>query len=76
MDGGINSRTINIIGNQQRRGEEIYFIGIIDILQVYNMSKRMETMIKSITQDKRKISSVNANFYAQRFIQFIKENSD
>jgi hypothetical protein len=41
MDSGINSR----IGKYDR-GEEIYFVGIIDILQEYNTSKRAETMIK------------------------------
>lgn len=39
-DGGINSR----IGTT--RGNEIYFVGVIDILQEYNTSKRAETMIK------------------------------
>lgn len=40
-DGGINSRLSN-----ERRGDDIYFIGIIDILQQYNASKRMETFFK------------------------------
>lgn len=41
MDGGINARLSN-----EKRGEEIYYLGIIDILQQYNASKRMETFIK------------------------------
>lgn len=40
-DGGINSR----LGNE-KRGDDIYFIGIIDILQQYNATKRMETFFK------------------------------
>jgi hypothetical protein len=40
-DGGINSRLTN-----ERRGDEIYFIGIIDILQQYNASKQLETFFK------------------------------
>lgn len=40
-DGGINSRTPD-----EKRGEDIYFLGIIDILQQYNASKRMETFVK------------------------------
>jgi hypothetical protein len=40
-DGGINSRLVN-----ERRGDEIYFIGIIDILQQYNASKQLETFFK------------------------------
>ncbi len=30
---------------------EIYYLGIIDILQAYNMGKRGETMLKSIYQN-------------------------
>lgn len=41
VDAGINSRLTN-----EKRGDEIYFIGIIDILQQYNASKRLETFFK------------------------------
>jgi hypothetical protein len=41
-DLGINSRE----KSTNKRGNEIYFVGIIDILQEYNMGKRMETMMK------------------------------
>lgn len=75
MDGGINSRLPGASGTPHR-GDEIYYVGIIDILQVYNMSKRMETIFKSLKHDSTKISSVNASFYAERFVEFIKENSD
>ena len=40
-DSGINSRQIN-----GQRGDEIYYMGVIDILQQYNMRKRAETLIK------------------------------
>ena len=40
-DGGINSRMLD-----NSRGDEIYFVGVIDILQQYNMNKFMETIIK------------------------------
>jgi hypothetical protein len=40
LDGGINSHS------GARRLDEIYFIGIIDILQEYNTSKKVETMLK------------------------------
>lgn len=40
-DEGINSRLPD-----GKRGDEIYFLGIIDILQQYNANKRMETIIK------------------------------
>jgi hypothetical protein len=41
VDAGINSRLAN-----EKRGDDIYFIGIIDILQQYNASKRFETFFK------------------------------
>ena len=42
-DGGINSRLAD-----GRHGDEIYYIGIIDILQQYNLSKKAETFFKVI----------------------------
>ena len=39
-DGGINSR------GPMGRGDDIYFLGIIDILQQYNTNKRIETFVK------------------------------
>jgi Phosphatidylinositol-4-phosphate 5-Kinase len=40
-DSGINSRELDAT-----RGDEIYYIGVIDILQQYNLRKRAETLIK------------------------------
>ena len=69
-DGGINSQYNNI------RGDDIYYIGVIDILQRYNINKRVETIFKSIQYDSNEISSVNAKMYATRFVTFIREHSD
>jgi hypothetical protein len=70
-DLGINSRDTN-----GQRGTYIYFVGIIDILQQYNSFKRMETIAKSMTHDSKQISSVNADYYAERFIKFFEDNID
>lgn len=43
-DSGINSREAD-----GRRGDEIYYIGVIDILQQYNLRKRAETAVKVTT---------------------------
>eukprot|EP01102_Stenamoeba_stenopodia_P009426 TRINITY_DN2776_c0_g1_i1.p1 TRINITY_DN2776_c0_g1~~TRINITY_DN2776_c0_g1_i1.p1 ORF type:complete len:698 (+),score=192.80 TRINITY_DN2776_c0_g1_i1:263-2356(+) len=51
---------------------EVYFMGIIDILQPYNMKKRLEHTFKSISQPETEISSVEPHFYGQRFLTFIK----
>ena len=60
---------------QHARGKEIYdvvlYCGIIDILQRYNMSKRLEHAYKSIHFDSFSISAVNPSHYSKRFRDFI-----
>jgi hypothetical protein len=43
LDRGINSRLTD-----SKRGDEIYYMGVIDILQQYNSNKFAETMLKVI----------------------------
>jgi len=50
--------------------KEIYYIGIIDILQRYNTRKYVEHTYKATYLDENEISCVDPNFYAQRFINF------
>ena len=71
-DGGINSR----LPDTDTRGTDIYYCGVIDILQQYNLRKRSETFFKAFTNDVKKISSVDAFLYATRFVKFIGDNSD
>ena len=54
------------------RGEnEIYYMGIIDILQDYNNKKYMETHVKTIVAgSSTSMSSVNPELYQNRFISF------
>lgn len=51
----------------------IYFIGVIDILQEYNVRKKLEHGFKSLKYDSDKISAVSASLYAQRFLNYMKE---
>ncbi|KAI8913415.1 hypothetical protein EDD86DRAFT_268912, partial [Gorgonomyces haynaldii] len=51
---------------------DLYYIGIIDILTKYNTNKRLETFFRSIGSDKNKISAVNPKLYGTRFMQFMK----
>jgi hypothetical protein len=60
--------------HSSRRGDEIYYVGIIDILQQYTMSKRLETVFKGMLHDSELISSVDSVRYARRFIRFMDEN--
>ncbi|XP_021767030.1 phosphatidylinositol 4-phosphate 5-kinase 10-like [Chenopodium quinoa] len=49
------------------------FLGIIDFLQDYNVMKRLEHAYKSLQYDSKTISSVNPNFYAARFQDFLSK---
>ena len=71
-DGGINSR----IAGTNSRGDEIYYCGVIDILQKYNTHKHGETIIKSLYLDTSTISSVDPDSYAKRFIKFLEDHTD
>jgi 1-phosphatidylinositol-4-phosphate 5-kinase len=56
--------------------KEIYFMGVIDILQVYNTAKQAETFLKGFVHDKMTLSAVDARTYGQRFINFILRHTD
>ncbi|KAK4478680.1 hypothetical protein RD792_014173 [Penstemon davidsonii] len=51
----------------------VLYLGIIDILQEYNMSKKIEHAYKSIQFDSVSISAVDPNFYSERFLEFIQK---
>ncbi|KAK6943896.1 Phosphatidylinositol-4-phosphate 5-kinase, core [Dillenia turbinata] len=50
----------------------VLYLGIIDILQDYNMSKKIEHAYKSLQFDSVSISAVDPTFYSQRFLGFIQ----
>lgn len=49
----------------------IYFMGIIDILQVYNTNKRLENFFKGFSHDRKQLSAVDPTLYAERMLQFL-----
>lgn len=51
----------------------VLYLGIIDILQDYNMSKKIEHAYKSIQFDSISISAVDPIFYSKRFLEFIQK---
>jgi len=64
-------------GATDRQGkplDEIYYLGIIDILTPYSVSKKLEHLFKSIQHDRTSISAVNPSQYAKRFLRFMAEN--
>jgi hypothetical protein len=61
-----------------QRGQEhadVYFMGVIDILQRYNSVKRMENFFKGFKYDRSSISAVDALTYARRFVNFLTDHS-
>ena len=51
----------------------VLYLGIIDILQEYNMSKKLEHAYKSIQFDSVSISAVDPTYYSERFLEFIRK---
>jgi len=51
----------------------ILFFGIIDILQEYNMRKRVEHASKSLVTEKDTMSAVNPSVYSKRFQNFMRK---
>lgn len=49
--------------------------GLIDVLQQYNIRKTAESMMRSIINKRSEVSAVDPDFYAERFLQFIADNS-
>lgn len=50
----------------------VLYLGIIDILQEYNVSKRAEHAVKSLKFDPLSISAVDPNSYSKRFVKFLE----
>ncbi|KAL0232806.1 hypothetical protein GEMRC1_011553 [Eukaryota sp. GEM-RC1] len=54
-------------------GNEVYFFGVIDILQKYNAKKKIESSAKSIFTRGNTISAIAPDQYARRFISFLDD---
>lgn len=65
--GGIRAQT-----EQGEEKNEIYFIGIIDILTIYNFKKKSEHTLKSFFHDATQISAVPPAPYRERFVNYVK----
>ncbi|KAF3323186.1 hypothetical protein FCM35_KLT11917 [Carex littledalei] len=51
----------------------VLYLGIIDILQEYNVKKHIEHCVKSLKYDPLSISAVEPSLYAKRFISFLEK---
>ncbi|KAI4161040.1 MAG: hypothetical protein LQ342_005203 [Letrouitia transgressa] len=52
-------------------GEEIYYLGIIDCLTHYGLTKRAEHLWKGMSNNKSQISPIPPQNYGERFVKFI-----
>ena len=71
----INKDNSNIFfdgGIKSENDDEIYYIGIIDILTNYNCKKTLEYIFKSIRYCSNTMSCVPPSDYQERFIQYIR----
>ncbi|MFS7962712.1 putative 1-phosphatidylinositol-4-phosphate 5-kinase [Helianthus anomalus] len=66
--GGFNSLTPSRSGETY---EVVLYFGIIDILQDYDISKKLEHAYKSLQADPTSISAVDPKLYSKRFRDFI-----
>jgi len=51
---------------------EIYFIGIIDILSRYGVRKKVAHLLKSALWEDSALSTVPADYYASRYINYVR----
>lgn len=57
--------------DDDRPGEEIYYLGIIDCLTRYNLKKKSEHFFKSMVSPEAGISAIPPERYGARFVKFI-----
>ncbi|KAK9077092.1 hypothetical protein SSX86_005428 [Deinandra increscens subsp. villosa] len=67
----------DISGSSEAELFEVYdvviYLGIIDILQEYNMRKKIEHAYKSVRHDPMSISVADPKFYSKRFFSFLEK---
>lgn len=66
--GGINNLSRSRSGEVY---EVVLYFGVIDILQDYDISKKLEHAYKSLQADPASISAVDPKLYSKRFRDFI-----
>jgi 1-phosphatidylinositol-4-phosphate 5-kinase len=47
---------------------EVYYLGIIDIMQPYNWRKQVESSLKGFLDNPEEISCIEPSKYAKRFL--------
>jgi 1-phosphatidylinositol-4-phosphate 5-kinase len=78
-DGGMighvpNAQAADDNKDNKKQQRALYYMGIIDILQEYNMKKKGEHFFKSFRFNADDISAVNSRKYGNRFIDFLSSH--
>ena len=81
MPARAEKKSKNVTGGDVSPGEDsfaesydvVLCFGIIDILQEYNVVKKIEHAYKSFQFDSVSISAVDPHLYSQRFQEFLKK---
>ena len=69
----LTSGRIPITAKNDKGENLLLFIGIIDILQSFDLTKQFEHLAKSVVQDSKQISVNHPEFYKNRFLDWMKE---
>eukprot|EP01038_Epipyxis_sp_PR26KG_P011644 gene11644-15594_t len=69
--GGMKSCERSLQNHDHSDGGEIYYLGIIDILQLYSTSKQVESITKGFRHSRSELSSVPPSQYANRLHAFV-----
>ncbi|KAI5060162.1 hypothetical protein GOP47_0024582 [Adiantum capillus-veneris] len=69
-----NGSSHSSLDKQVEDGHDVFlYFGIIDILQQYDMNKKLERAYKSVQYDPLSISAVDPNLYSRRFQSLIQK---
>ncbi|CAK9099600.1 Phosphatidylinositol 4-phosphate 5-kinase type-1 beta (PIP5K1-beta) (PtdIns(4)P-5-kinase 1 beta) (Phosphatidylinositol 4-phosphate 5-kinase type I beta) (PIP5KIbeta) (Type I phosphatidylinositol 4-phosphate 5-kinase beta) [Durusdinium trenchii] len=69
---GAQKRSVSAKGSSVDQEVQL-FVGIIDILQEFNLSKKLESVFKGLTQHADGISAVDPERYGERFLSFVDD---
>jgi hypothetical protein len=74
-DGGLLSLLIYAENDAHTVREDVYYVGIIDVLQTYTSGKRLENFAKGLLMDKHSISVVPPDEFAERLCKLLERIS-
>lgn len=74
-DGGLLSLPMYTAGDDTTVREDVYYVGIIDVLQEYTSAKKLENFAKGFVTDRTQISVVPPKDYSERLYNVLERIS-